>query len=158
MIYAPGLIPAGHVIDTPATQMDVMPTAAALVGIAALNTTLGRNLLDPRFDGNGKGFIYRTHGVSGELLLYDGSQATIINTDGSNLRSLNCPELRHTAGPDPEAAELVLAYYHASKYLLYNNQPERYAERGFALVAPPGQKSPVTPPFLRNSDEAEVKK
>ncbi len=158
VIYAPGLIPAGHVIDTPATQMDVMPTAAALAGIASLNTTLGRNLLDPRFDGNGKGFIYRTYGVGGELLVYDGSQATLISTDGSNLRSVNCPESRSIAVPDPEAAELALAYYHASKYLLYNNQPELYAELGFALAAPPGQKSPVTPPFLENRDEAEVKK
>ncbi|MFZ5766877.1 MAG: LTA synthase family protein [Thermodesulfobacteriota bacterium] len=160
VIYAPGLIPAGHVIDTPATQMDVMPTAAALAGIPALNTTLGRNLLDPRFAGNGKGFVYRTQGMTGELVLYDGSQATMINTDGSNLRSRSCPEPERPAAPtelDPDAAELALALYHASKYLLYNNQPERYAEHGFAPIAPLEEASPVVPLFLRNSATAEVK-
>ncbi len=163
LIYAPGLIPAGQIIDTPATQMDVMPTAAALAGIPALNTTLGRNLLDPRFAGNGKGFIFRTHGARGEILLYDGSRATLVNTDGSNPLSRNCPEAEHTAGshgaaePDPDAVELTLALYHASKYLLYNNQPERYTERGFAQVAPQGQQTSATPPFLLTPDKAEVK-
>lgn len=140
-IYSPGLIPEGRVIDTPANQMDVMPTAAALAGIPALNTTLGRNLLDPRFADDAVAFMYRTRGQSGEIILYDGLSATLVDSDGSNLRHHACPgevPLENIAAEVPErageSAELAQGLYDASKYLLYNNAPDLYEERGLGLL------------------------
>lgn len=52
IIHAPpelGLITPGQSM-TPASQVDVFPTAAGLAGIAYNNWTLGRDLFDPRYD------------------------------------------------------------------------------------------------------------
>ena len=140
-IYSPALLPEGRVIDTPANQMDVMPTVAALAGIPALNTTLGRNLLDPRFEDGGAAFMYRTRGKSGEIILYDGLSATLVDTDGTNLRHHVCPgevPLENVASEFPdrarESAELAQGLYDASKYLLYNNLPGLYEKRGLSLL------------------------
>lgn len=48
VIYAPGLIEERRRIDTVASLVDAMPTCLSLMGIAYLNTTLGRNLLVSR--------------------------------------------------------------------------------------------------------------
>ena len=72
--------------DEVATQMDVMPTTAGLAGIPALNTTLGRNLLDPRFSTGGAAFIYRTRGVVGEIGIFDGAWVLLVGASPFALR------------------------------------------------------------------------
>lgn len=141
LIYAPGLISQGRIIDEMATQMDVMPTVAALAGIPTLNTTLGRNLLDPRFATHGVAFFYRTRGAVGEIGILDGEWALLVAADGTNTRLHRCTsgtQLQNLAEARPDRArdmkELALGLYHASKYLLYNNPPARFEENGLAVV------------------------
>jgi hypothetical protein len=61
LIYAPGRV-APRRIDTWAQQVDVVPTLASLVGIGYRNTTLGRDLLDPRFDATRVAFEFQFTG------------------------------------------------------------------------------------------------
>ncbi len=44
ILYAPKLIRSARVINTPASELDVMPTLAGLVGVPYKNRTLGRDL------------------------------------------------------------------------------------------------------------------
>src|SRR5207249_10193411 len=46
VIYAPGLVEGGRHIDFTASLPDSLPTALSLIGVAYLNTALGRDLLD----------------------------------------------------------------------------------------------------------------
>lgn len=48
LVYGPGLIPEGRVIDTMSSSVDVLPTMAALAGLSCWNQTMGRDLLEPR--------------------------------------------------------------------------------------------------------------
>ena len=50
LFYAPGLLGPGRRVDTVASELDVLPTLASLAGVPCLNSTLGRDLLDPAFD------------------------------------------------------------------------------------------------------------
>lgn len=61
LIYAPGRV-APRRVDHWAQQVDVMPTLASLVGIGYRNTTLGRDLLDARFDSTRVAFDFQFTG------------------------------------------------------------------------------------------------
>lgn len=50
LIHAPALFPQGRILDTVASEMDVMTSLASITGHEHINTTLGRDLFDPRFD------------------------------------------------------------------------------------------------------------
>ena len=82
LIYAPGRI-APRRIDAWAQQIDVLPTLAALAGIAHRNTTLGRDLLDPRFDASRIAFTFHFTGpgelgvLVGNRMLVDKEPATL---------------------------------------------------------------------------------
>jgi len=57
VIYSPSLIPEGKVMDTVASETDVMTSLASLTGHAHTNTTLGRDLFNPAFDKDRNAFI-----------------------------------------------------------------------------------------------------
>ena len=61
LVYAPGRVPPQRV-DHWAQQVDVMPTLAGLAGIGYRSTTLGRDLLDPRFDSTRIAFTFQFTG------------------------------------------------------------------------------------------------
>jgi arylsulfatase A-like enzyme len=70
-LYGPGLIRQPRRIDSPASSLDVLPTVAALVGIPAVNTALGRNLFAPRPDG--ESWVFSEGGlVDREFFFADG--------------------------------------------------------------------------------------
>ncbi len=77
LIYAPGRI-APRRVDSWAQQVDVLPTLAALGGIGHRNTTLGRDLLDPRFDASRIAFTFQFTGP-GELGLLVGDRMLVDN-------------------------------------------------------------------------------
>jgi phosphoglycerol transferase MdoB-like AlkP superfamily enzyme len=62
LIYSPKHV-APRRIDRWAQQVDVIPTIASLVGIGYRNTTLGRDLLDPKFDDTRVAFEFQFTGV-----------------------------------------------------------------------------------------------
>jgi phosphoglycerol transferase MdoB-like AlkP superfamily enzyme len=50
VIYAPGLFPQGRVDERMASEVDMLPTAAGILGIPYRYTGMGRDLFDPRLD------------------------------------------------------------------------------------------------------------
>lgn len=50
VMYGPGVIPQPRVFDRVASQVDILPTAAALTKNDYVDTTMGRDLLDPQFN------------------------------------------------------------------------------------------------------------
>lgn len=70
LIYAPKHV-APRRIDFWAQQVDVMPTVASLAGIGYRNTTLGRDLLDPKFDSTRVAFEFQFTGIGEPGVLVD---------------------------------------------------------------------------------------
>lgn len=70
LIYAPKYLKPRR-IDSWAQQVDVMPTIASLVGIGYRNTTLGRDLLDPKYDATRVAFEFQFTGIGEEGVLAD---------------------------------------------------------------------------------------
>ncbi len=75
LIYAPGRI-APRRVESWAQQIDVLPTLAGLAGIAHRNTTLGRDLLDSRFDATRVAFTFQFTGP-GDLGLLVGNRMLV---------------------------------------------------------------------------------
>lgn len=57
VVYAPALFPEGKVLNTVASEIDVMTSLASLSGQPHINTTLGRDLFNPAFDNDRHAFI-----------------------------------------------------------------------------------------------------
>jgi membrane-anchored protein YejM (alkaline phosphatase superfamily) len=70
LIYAPKHVSPRRV-DHWAQQVDVLPTLASLVGIGYRNTTLGRDLLDQRFDATRIAFEFQFTGIGETGVLVD---------------------------------------------------------------------------------------
>lgn len=70
LIYAPKHVVAKR-IDLWAQQVDVLPTLASLAGIGYRNTTLGRDLLDPKFDTTRVAFAFQFTGIGEKGVLVD---------------------------------------------------------------------------------------
>ncbi len=70
VIYAPTLIAEGKVIDTVASEVDVMTSLASLSGHPHINTTLGRDLFNPAFDNDRNAFII-AHGSNTTIGVVD---------------------------------------------------------------------------------------
>jgi phosphoglycerol transferase MdoB-like AlkP superfamily enzyme len=70
LIYAPGHVAPGR-FDFWAQQVDVLPTLASLVGIGYRNTTLGRDLLDPKFNSTRMAFAFQFTGAGERGALVD---------------------------------------------------------------------------------------
>lgn len=136
-IYGPGLIQKGKVFDIIAGQMDVMPTIAGMIGSPFLNTTLGRNLFDTRFDSQRYAFIQTGAWAVPELGLLSDKFFLVMNADGTKTRmhpyysDVPTQNLERKF-PDQakELSQLCLGYYHTAKYLLYHNSPSLYVKDG----------------------------
>jgi phosphoglycerol transferase MdoB-like AlkP superfamily enzyme len=63
VMYGPGVIKQPRVFDRVASQVDILPTVAALTKTDYVNTTLGRDLLDEQFDDDRYAFTIEHHGT-----------------------------------------------------------------------------------------------
>lgn len=129
IIYNKKLIPQGRRIGTVASETDVLATMAALAGHSYVNTTLGRNLFDPRFENEPYAFkIIQTTpvrvGLIGEQFYFE------TNEDGSyrHLHRLDSETPRdNVLAQHPEVAahmeRLTRGYHETAKYMLYHNKP-----------------------------------
>ena len=122
-----------RVIDTPASEVDVLPTIAGLVGVPYINTTLGRDLLDSRFDPNRFAFTVDEHYREPKIGLITGEAYLQIPTGGGPTRwaDLRGNGATETAAEDPERARtlerLCRGLYEASRWLMYHNSTQRNA-------------------------------
>lgn len=130
LIYAPGRI-APRRIDHWAQQVDVLPTLASLAGIGYRNTTLGRDLLDPRFDATRVAFEFQFNGpgergvLVGDRMLLDRSGNLSVHDILSAQPRADLLAQRPVA---PDVTELVTqwgrfpaAYGNAALYLQTHN-------------------------------------
>ena len=85
LIYGPALIPEGKIFNSIASQIDLMPTIAGIVGRPALNKTLGRNLLDTRHDAWRYAFIESKRGPVPIIGLVSDNFYLEMNADGTEV-------------------------------------------------------------------------
>ena len=132
LIYGPGLIPGGRRVETVASELDILPTAASLAGLPYLNSTLGRDLLDPAFDELRFAFTVGDQGKIPRLGLIGKDRAFGVFADGSN-RRLTALDGRDAGAdlaprerkPAARLEELCRALYETARYLPYVNSPQK---------------------------------
>ncbi|MDL2317308.1 LTA synthase family protein, partial [Desulfovibrio sp. OttesenSCG-928-A18] len=107
IIHAPGRLAPG-VNTHPASQIDVFPTVAGLAGLSYVNHTLGRNLLDPRFDRSRAAFISGKPGTA--IRLVQDGWCYVDNRAGSlSLYNLREQQARDRKDEEPERFEAMRA-------------------------------------------------
>ncbi len=130
VIHAPHLLGPGRVEHKVASELDVLPTLAGLILGRYRNTTLGRDLFDPRFDDSRYAFTI-LNSPNPQLGLIGDGHYFRIRADGSDrhLHRLDSDEPRRDLIDDPRQAvraarmeELTRAIYETARYMLYNNK------------------------------------
>ncbi|MDP3070190.1 MAG: LTA synthase family protein [Opitutaceae bacterium] len=133
LFYAPGRL-APRRIHSVASQVDVLPTIAGLVGVAHRNATLGRDLLrQQQIDG----------GRSNAAFIVDHNTKTIGLIQGPHYGTRHLPSGRvatvwadfasPTGGPEAapdEHAQLATAFYETARFLLRHNRKSAAAGKG----------------------------
>ncbi len=125
LFYAPGLI-SPRTDNEVASEVDLLPTIAGLAAPGYIDTTLGRDLRDPRFEKQryaftihsaipivslvGKDYYFRMHGDGSDKLLVDIHSAT----PGKNVIKDHPKIAAHMAA-------LTQGIHETAKYMLYHN-------------------------------------
>jgi phosphoglycerol transferase MdoB-like AlkP superfamily enzyme len=124
LFYAPYLLqPKKH--SEVVSQIDVLPTIASLTGQKYVNTTLGRDLLDPANKNHYAFIIYHDEGQIG--LMTDNFYFTKnINFQKEELHLL--PAAQYSAKQQDsikaKMSEVTTAFYETAKWMLMNNKKE----------------------------------
>ncbi len=129
VMYGKGIITEPARIDKVASQVDVLPTVASVTRTDYTDSTLGRDLLDDRFDDKRYAFTIEHSGnrVIGLLtddyfftMQFDGSGATLHRLDSETPRE-------DVSAEHPELAEKLAQYTAAMRdtiqYMRENNRP-----------------------------------
>ncbi len=129
VMYSKSVISKAEVFDTIASEVDVLPTIAALTKTSYLNTTLGRDLLDSTFKDKRYAFTIE-HGTNRTIGLLSNEYYLLMQSDGSK-RSLH--ELKDdNARADISAqkpgiakmmTEKLTAIWNTIRYMRENNKP-----------------------------------
>jgi len=128
IIYAPDLL-KHKVVSKIASEVDLLPTMAGLAGVKYDNTTLGRDLFDPRYDDRRDAFtITHYHVPEIGLLSKDYYYMTFADGRDPRLFALNDKSFdnKNLLEQKPEVAkrmhDLTVGIYETSKYMLYHNK------------------------------------
>jgi len=132
VIYAPGIMKEGRVYTKIASEVDVLPTIASLTGTPYLNTTLGRDLFDTRYDDKRYAFTIRSQDKLPEVGLVSNDFYFIMYGDGTKKR------LHDYSSTDPrqdvqarfpevmaKMDELCNALWETARYMPYFNGHDR---------------------------------
>ncbi len=127
LILAPGTIRPGVVAET-LSQVDVIPTVMGLLGKRVENRTLGRDMLDPAFKGQGAAFTFSPFVTPPVVGLIQGDRYLIIGPgDRLGLYDLKDPSGQDLSSSDPATTRsmthLTKAYRAWARYLLSHNKP-----------------------------------
>lgn len=127
VIYAPHLLPKGKVFSKIASEVDVLPTIAGLAANGYVNTTMGRDLLDERYD-NARFAFTVTHGQGLRVGLLNERYYFLMNDDGSNkvLHDMQADNPRDNvitqfAGQAQQFEQLCRAIFETTRYMRYHN-------------------------------------
>jgi phosphoglycerol transferase MdoB-like AlkP superfamily enzyme len=129
ILHAPALLPA-RIDERLATELDLLPSLASLTGQPMTVTTLGRDLFDPRYDGDRYAFTFQ-YGATPILgLLSQEGWYVTQHADGSHrsLHQISSPTPRDNlwqahGAKGEEMSHLLSGIYTAARYLLENNPP-----------------------------------
>ncbi len=131
IFFSPRLIDQPRTLDTVAGEVDVLPTIAALTHTPHDNTTLGRDLFDPRFDDSRYAFTLQPD-VPRVLGLVSDRFYLQMKTDGSGkrLQRLGSPTPRKDLSARyPEEtrtmSDYLMAMWHTMRYIRENNPSHR---------------------------------
>lgn len=129
LVYAPAHVKPRR-IDHWAQQVDVLPTLASLAGIGYRNTTLGRDLLDPRFEATRIAFTFQFTGI-GELGVLVGDHMIVDRNPPAVFDIRSAEPKKNLLLHDPVAPEVAqlaakwlrfpTAYGNAALYLQTHN-------------------------------------
>ena len=135
VFYGKSVISKPKVFDTIASEVDVLPTIAAITGTSYLNTTLGRDLTDATFNDNRYAFTIE-HGSDRTIGLLSDEYYLLMQADGSN------PKLHHLLSDNPrhdvadENTEVMETLTHklttiwnTIRYMRENNKPGQASEK-----------------------------
>lgn len=125
LFYAPDLLVPQRRSEV-VSQIDVLPTIAGMLHQSYVNTSLGRDLLDP---GKKNNFAFITNTADGIGMVTDDFYFTRnINSGEEQLNALHPGTLNYsTAKKDSVRKKLsafATAFYETSKYLMMNNQTD----------------------------------
>jgi phosphoglycerol transferase MdoB-like AlkP superfamily enzyme len=131
VIWGPGLVEPGR-DDSVASELDVLPIVAGLAGVRHRNTTLGRDLLAPGFDGERAVFTFMDPQSDPWVGVVTDRYRFEMKADGTQ-RSLfdlaNVVERVDVSAEHPEEAArleaLTRALLDTSHWLLHNNTQAR---------------------------------
>ena len=130
VIHAPALFPEGRVLDAVASEMDVMTTMASLTGHPHMNTTLGRDLFNPRFDQDRHAFVM-THGAVPNIGVINDRFYFRMHLDGAgqSLHLIHAEDSRpNLMDQHPETTagmrDLTRGLYETTRYMM-NHNPHR---------------------------------
>ena len=128
LIYGPGLLKGGRVIDTIASELDVMPTIASVLGRPYLNTTLGRDLLDPKGSPRRYAFILIPYVSPSPIGILDEEFYFVIDSARRPrlYKYRSAQPTTDVSGQFPERSRemehLTRGIYETARYMLYNNR------------------------------------
>ncbi|MBI1422040.1 MAG: sulfatase-like hydrolase/transferase [Gammaproteobacteria bacterium] len=126
LIYAPKLLKPERVTKI-ASELDLLPTMAGLAGIEYNDTTLGRDLFDPKYDDRREAFTI-THYQVPEIGLLNKDYYYMTMADGKDPRLFALKDFnnKNILEEQPEVAkrmhDLTVGLYETSKYMLYHNK------------------------------------
>ena len=125
IILAPGRL-APKRYTTLANQVDLWPTALGLMGVPYTHTSLGRDLLDPRFDAHR--FVFNIdHEAGPQLMLWTDQRYIAVQADGTAFKRHDLKDgqaLLHRGPPDALDQQMrddALAWHEAARYLIRHN-------------------------------------
>ena len=129
LIYAPGLIQPRRV-HTLATQMDIMPTLASLLGRPWRTATLGKDLLDPAFAEKSAAFTFTTFRRPPRIGLLQGDWYVNVDPSGAaHLFRTDTLDPADLASVEPDRTRRMKAlaegFHEWSKFLLSHNLPSK---------------------------------
>jgi len=129
LIYAPKVVKPRRV-DHWAQQVDVLPTLASIAGIGHRNTTLGRDLLDPRFDETRVAFTFQFMGpgqlglLIGEHMLVEGQPQSVHDIEAADPKVnllASAPGSTEARAVQQNWGRFAKAYANAALYLQTSN-------------------------------------
>ena len=123
LFYAPDLLVPQRRSEV-VSQIDVLPTIAGMLHQSYVNTSLGRDLLDP---GKKNNFAFITNTADGIGMVTDDFYFTRnINSGEEQLNALHSGVLNYTTAKKDSVRKklsvFTTAFYETSKYLMMNNQ------------------------------------
>ncbi|MBL0307226.1 MAG: sulfatase-like hydrolase/transferase [Chitinophagaceae bacterium] len=125
LFYAPDLLVPQRRSEV-VSQIDVLPTIAGMLHQSYVNTSLGRDLLDP---GKKNNFAFITNTADGIGMVTDDFYFTRnINSGEEQLNALHPGTLNYTTAKKDSVRKklsaFTTAFYETSKYLMMNNQKD----------------------------------